>query len=70
MTHVRSVNDAVVSANSLVRAKSLLEDYLRQHPLNPEYPNMTLPVERDFHWKLLEHRADREGVIYSSQDRR
>jgi hypothetical protein len=70
MNIVSSINDAVVSAESAPKAKSLLETYLREHPVNPEYPEVFMPREQAFKCELLAHKADREGVIYSSQDRR
>ncbi len=68
MTLFRSVNDAIVCAENQNKAKSLLEDYLQEHPLNPKYPEMSSPETRGFKSTLiLDCRADKEGVIYDSQ---
>jgi hypothetical protein len=66
-TSVRSVNDAIVSASSPENAKSLLEKYLLENPLNEKYPQSSLPDVR-IDCKELEFRATTPGVIYCSLD--
>jgi hypothetical protein len=72
-THIRSVNEAIVSVNSQAspnpseRAKSLLEDYLQQNPWNQTTPELDKPIG-EVSTKELGYHADKEGVIYCSLD--
>jgi DNA-directed RNA polymerase len=67
-THVSSVNDAVVAANTLKKARSLLEDYIRKNPPNDKTVEMFLPEDRAFNWQISkDNKAIMEGVIYDSQ---
>jgi hypothetical protein len=66
-TRFKPVNDALVSAGSPEKAKSLLEEYLMKNPLNPNYLRLSLPEERGFSCKRLEIQADKEMVIYCSR---
>lgn len=66
-TPIRSVNEAIVSASSPEDAKSLLETYLLENPLNQRFPQSSLPDNR-IDCKPLGNRAIIRGVIYCSLD--
>jgi len=58
-----ATNDAVVSAASPEKARSILEKHLLEKPFNPKLPKRSLPEELGFSCKESGHDAHREGVI-------